>query len=162
MKSPFILSLLTLSITFGCIDPSKSYDEDEDEEDEEDENGCGQSNATAFTLSIWNVTTTEDLNGDSWDYPGGLPDPSVCIYIDDNEIGCSITYSDTTSPNINYTADIAPNSYVDIVFFDEDVSDWEYMDGLRLTIVDLQELANCGTSSLNGNEVDFSFEIEAD
>lgn len=128
----------------------------------EDTNECGASNATVFAVNVWNVSTSEDLNGDAWDFPGGLPDPLVCFFIDDEGIGCSNTYDNTTQPSINITTgSISPSVKLSIIFYDEDASDYEFMDGIELDVGDLQDLVNCGSQDHNGPEVDFTFEVLA-
>lgn len=123
-------------------------------------NECGSSNATVFVVNVWGVETTEELDGASWDIGGGLPDPLVCFYIDGEGLGCSQTYENTTEPAINITTgSIAPGAGLSIVFFDEDTTDYEYMDGLDLSVGELQDLVYCGSEWHQGSEVDFFYEV---
>ena len=123
-------------------------------------NECGSSNATVFIVNVWGVETTEDLNGSSWDIGGGLPDPLVCFYIDGDGLGCSETYENTTEPAINITTgSIAPGAELNIVFFDEDTTDYEYMDELSLSVGELQDEVYCGSEWHHGAEVSFFYEV---
>ena len=77
----------------------------------------------ALTITTGNVSE-KDPSGSAWDFPGGLPDPFVCLTINGTRT-CTSTAKDTLMPIWNETVTgtaIALESGVIVEMWDEDVS----------------------------------------
>jgi hypothetical protein len=100
---------------------------------------------------MWSVTLTNgsisetDPSGEAWDVPGGMPDTFVCVTVDGDEV-CSSTADDTLSPEWNEdfgTLTAAKlQAGVDVVIWDEDVSDDDVICGEGTITVTKQDFAN--------------------
>lgn len=92
----------------------------------------GSGNCELDPSAVWVITVTkgsisESLDGDSWDFPGGLPDPLVCLKINNKE-ECTNTVDNTLSPVWNYSliaTTTAIQSGVKAAIYDADVTDYE-------------------------------------
>ena len=69
--------------------------------------------------------TERDPNGDAWDFPGGLPDPFVCLTIN-GVAKCTSAVADTTKPVWNQAfpaaTALALQTGVTVEIIDEDLS----------------------------------------
>jgi len=95
-----------------------------------------------YRLTVVSAEVSEnDQNGEAWDWPGGMPDPTVCFYKD--YVGtptgptgaefCTSEKQDTYTPTYNESFETAlygSDKWL-IVAFDEDVTDYELIEGAR-------------------------------
>ena len=93
---------------------------------------CQGSTCVVDPTGSWVITITngqvseKDAGGSSWDVPGGLPDPYVCLTINGAK-KCTSTRSDTLQPSWGYAFPAATatalQSGVGVEYMDEDLAD---------------------------------------
>lgn len=78
-----------------------------------------------FTIRSANVSQY-DPAGDAWDFPGGMPDPFVCVYLNDSAAAehCTAAMPDTFTATFNssFQANIYAADKWTFVAYDEDVA----------------------------------------
>jgi hypothetical protein len=99
-----------------------------------------------FTIRSANISQY-DQNGDSWDWPGGMPDPFVCAYRNDQAAEhCTSAVQDTFTATFNssFQADIYAADKWTFVAFDEDVSDHDQIGGVFMEPVSVATIKDGG------------------
>ena len=73
--------------------------------------------------------------GDTWDDPGGLPDPLVTVTLNDNDLGSTGASQDTLTPSWgeDFSSVIPGGSTIVLIVDDEDVAVDDYMFGCALS-----------------------------
>jgi hypothetical protein len=89
-----------------------------------------------YRLTINSATVPQfDSTGSSWDGFGGAPDPQVDVIVDGSVIGSTGTRQDVFTPSWStgntFTATFQSTSVLRISLYDEDVSDWEFIDRIE-------------------------------
>jgi hypothetical protein len=80
-----------------------------------------------------------DQNGEAWDVIGGMPDPLICFFKNMQDMPtsltqaevCTSTKQDTFTPIYNeyFETQLYQNDSWLIIAYDEDVTDYEYIEG---------------------------------
>lgn len=110
---------------------------------------CGNAGACDVDpTSQWVITVTtgkvteRDPNGDAWDFPGGLPDPFVCLTIN-GVAKCTSYASDTTTPLWNEAfpaaTALALQTGITVGIWDKDVSSDDAICGSGMLPVRLED-----------------------
>lgn len=122
---------------------------------------CEDAFGRVYRLTVQQLQVSqEDSNGESWDWPGGLPDLFVIVYINDVEVFRTTTKSDTLTTTFNESVEVTINDGDKLTLhaFDSDVADNEWIGGFSwepLSIVSIK----AGSIEANGTYI---LEIGAD
>ena len=87
---------------------------------------------------------TTDVNGNTWDAIGGLPDPLATLTLNSTEVGATTAIQDTISPVWleTFSAVIAAGSTLDVDVYDEDLTTNDFMFGCRFQPLTAATLRN--------------------
>jgi len=95
---------------------------------------CNLAYGRNYTLTVVSIEVSQyDQNGEAWDYPGGMPDPFVCFYKNDQTSAefCTTTKNDTFSATFNesFEAIINNSDKWSVGVWDEDLSSDDWIQG---------------------------------
>lgn len=98
-----------------------------------DAGSCANSNGKKYVFGFISATVPEkDADGSAWDFPGGLPDPYACLFLDDVKVGCTGESADTLSPFWGQEVEttVYLSQKVSIMLYDNEASP-DYMTGVE-------------------------------
>ena len=96
-----------------------------------DAGSCGNPNGKKYVFSVdYAVVPVTDSAGTNWD-PAGLPDPYVCLYLDETKVGCTAAKPDTLNPVwfASFEATVYTSQTIGFSIYDEDLASDDPMQG---------------------------------
>lgn len=113
-----------------------------------------------FTISSLKIPINDDT-GTKWD-PAGLPDPFVCLTVNDEKIGCTTSKQDTLDPywGSQISTTLYSTDEVGFAVYDEDLTSDDFMGGVAFT--NIQPLLHSGGDESDlflGNAQTSSFQL---
>ncbi len=117
--------------------------------------GCEAAYGREFWFTVETADVSQyDQNGAAWDVGGGMPDPRICFYLNQSSVPisptgaefCTSTVDDTFTATYNeeFRDSIFASDAWLVVAFDEDLTDWEYIEHYEFDPISMDLLKGGG------------------